>query len=157
MKRNKAEFDIYKTYGEYSCDELKYMGEDIASENPDYSEDEVQHEVGYLVNEVYWDDFKYEVKDFDRTHEGTTYRIDIHFGTWYGAQEGYVDRGSLEDAIYAALDNLEDFRIYEDGYGKLLVSGSHHDSSDNHMVISVLKNGKRRNVHFCKQAYGVGY
>lgn len=72
-----------------------------------------------------WDDLMCECK-----HVSGEFLVIADLGLWYGRRRGWKFCSTLSDAIRACVDGMDDIRIVEDGRGKVVLYGYHHDGTN---------------------------
>ena len=75
--------------------------------------------------ETEWDDVLFNLKHYDRENYGHYY-ISGSLGLWNGRNSVYRVMNSLEDAVYACVENM-DYCSVKDEDGVIYVTGIHHD------------------------------
>lgn len=77
----------------------------------------------------YADDIMAEIRTADKKHS-SMWVIAAKIGRWNGTFDGGRVFKTLEDAVRAAWDEMDDFEICEDERGETIMIGHHHDGSN---------------------------
>lgn len=88
------------------------------------------------ASEYDWDDFKY---DFSKLLKQDSYIITGYFGSWRGNLASGTFIHDINDLINV-LQHLDYIQI-KDSNGHLMVTGSHHDGSDNYEIKRLTNKG----------------
>lgn len=144
---------IYKTWNLMSnSEQIEFMenvrGEDL---NTNFSEEELEAHSITLNDE----DFEIELANL-KLSAISDLNVEIQgvLGLWDGEHTIEPVRcENLKEAIYKCLNNIDDFILFEDGYGNFKIDAYHHDGT-NQFVIKKLVNGKPKCMHYMKEVYG---
>lgn len=91
--------------------------------------DDEAYQWAYEEVNRYADDLMVEVRTADKNHP-SMWVISAKLGLWNGTFDGGRVFQSLEDAVRAAWDKMDDFEICEDEHGETFMIGHHHDGSN---------------------------
>ena len=148
MKKN----TIYKSVGLYNNEELEeirkeYECRDIV--NGEYND--IDYEDLQDYNDVEWNySFGDEAEWKESWVNDTRVVIIGSLGLWNGPHKIIPKQfGTIMDAIYACIEDMDEVEIYEDQYGNLKIDAYHHDGC-NHYIIKKFEDGKQRCLHFTK-------
>lgn len=86
------------------------------------------------------DEIMAEIRTADRNHP-SMWVIAAKLGLWNGTFDGGKVFKTLEDAVRAAWDKMDDFEICEDEYGETAMIGHHHDGRNTYHLRRVNKAG----------------
>lgn len=75
------------------------------------------------------DEIMSEIRTADKNHP-SMWVISAKLGLWNGTFDGGKVFKTLEDAVRAAWDKMDDFEICEDEQGETVMIGHHHDGSN---------------------------
>lgn len=114
-------------YGWIDEEDLKMsiLDSERADNEEEITDDMIWNEMHFL-EEMYWDDFSYELKNF--FDKGSAWLLVGTLGLWYGKCRG----GYIFNTYDEFLDCLKDCGYWEviDDNGHLYVNGSHHDGTN---------------------------
>ena len=123
-------------YSNYDFDDYKEGAIENLMENCGYEsakeipEREIWEEV-YTLQEIYWEDEKYMMKDF---FEGKTLLVCGVCGLWNG--NFAAGKVIAYNELWRTLNDCDYWEIYDEG-GHFHIKGSHHDGT-NHFEVKVL-------------------
>lgn len=103
---------------------------------------------------IYWDDFMYEVKLWDKTnYPGSKVVLHGTCGTWRGSFAGGQIFDSLQEAIQKAVDDKDYITIKIESDGELLVEGVHHDGTNYWRIKAITAKGMDYLNRFDRSVY----
>lgn len=138
MKKETEKISLFNT--EYNGDLRKLYEEDCRESGYEPEPDGEWQWWSDLVWDIYWPDFKYEMKQLSKKYD---YFLCVgSCGLWNGRSEGGAVSDDLLGLIECIAGNCDDFEItLEDGY--LSFSGYHHDGSNYYEIYALNKRANR--------------
>lgn len=86
------------------------------------------------------DEIMSEIRTADRNHP-SMWVIAAKLGLWNGTFDGGKVFKTLEDAVRAAWEDMDDFEICEDDQGETIMIGHHHDGNNTYHLRRVNNSG----------------
>lgn len=138
MEKEKKNIVLFTTYIE-DYDQLRKDYEEWCEDMGEEPKEDGEFAWNNDNVEIEWDDFKWEVKNFDKKNPGTYFLCIGSYSSHYGwprsgSQEGGAVICGLWETIRELIKNKDDFEFSLNENGQLEFSGGHHDGHSSYTI-----------------------
>ena len=138
-----------KKYTIFSTDTMQYSAEDVREclMANDVAESAITDDMIADIR-FRWmsDDYDDLIAQIETCDEFPCY-TKANLGLWYGRRQAYAQDKDLKSAIMRCLAGMDDYEIEETPYGKLMITGYHHDGTNYYEIYKGTAESNKRNIH----------